>query len=303
MEFGKLENTAGVDIRLPPDPPENAIFLKNLPPRTEPPRLFLGATGWAMKEWVGSIYPEKARSSDFLKHYSLQFNTIELNTTHYRIPEKATVLSWKNAVPTDFRFCPKVPQVISHSRDLGFGSGELRAFCEAILHFEETMGCIFLQLPPHFSLADLPILERFLENWPSAIPLAVEVRHESFFQKKEAVHFFQLLENQRVAPCLSDVAGRRDVLHLRLTSERILIRFMSSGENSTTDLERADDWAARLADWFAAGLREVFFFAHTPDNVRAPEMAMILEEKFRAAVPDLEIRGPRFLQRSQGSLF
>lgn len=304
MEFGKLDDISGIDFRLPPDPPENARFFKNLPEKLAAPHLFLGATGWAMKEWVGNFYPERARPADFLRHYGLQFNTIEANTTHYRIPDAATILYWKNETPADFRFCPKVPQSISHRPDLGLNGPDLPLFCEALFRLEEKVGIVFIQLPPYFGPRDLPKLELFLKKWPTQLPLAVEVRQEDFFKGNDGEKLFQLLENQQVATCMTDVAGRRDVLHLRLTAPSVVIRFISNGGHPT-DFERADEWAARLANWFENGLREAWFFAHAPDNLRSPELAMMLDEKFRRAMPEIPMRGPFLLKKEavQGSLF
>lgn len=304
MEFGKLDDISAIDFRLPPEPPENGLFFQNLTEKAASPRIFLGATGWAMKEWVGKFYPERARPNEFLRHYGMQFNTIEANTTHYRIPDAATIFHWKNETPDDFRFCPKMPQCISHRPDLGLNGPDLPFFCDSLSRLEEKLGCVFMQLPPHFGPHDLPVLELFLKKWPPALPLAVEIRHKDFFRKNGSEKFFQLLENQRIATCMTDVAGRRDVLHLRLTAPFVVIRFISNGLHPT-DFERAEDWADRLADWFSKGLREAWFFAHAPDNLLSPEMAMILEEKFRQTMPEIQMRGPRLLKKEvvQGNLF
>ena len=117
MEFGKLPDISQVDFRLPADPPGNAEILRNFPVRNPhfvipvgnlipnpqspirnpkvsgqvPQSLYVGATGWSVKEWVGKIYPKGTKTTEYLRHYSRQFNTIELNTTHYRIPDSFTV--------------------------------------------------------------------------------------------------------------------------------------------------------------------------------------------------------------------
>ena len=119
MKFGRVNDPAAVDYTLRPDPPANARLLeRHFDADARPTRFYVGATGWSMREWVGTTYPKGARPVDFLKHYGEQFNTIELNSTHYRIPDAATVERWRDAVPDDFRFCPKIPQSISHARGL-----------------------------------------------------------------------------------------------------------------------------------------------------------------------------------------
>ncbi len=305
MDFGKLEDISGVDFSLPEDGAETALFFEKMPKRAGPPRVFFGATGWSMPDWRGRFYPKTARPGDFLRHYGQQFSTIELNATHYKIPDSATVAAWLEAVPSDFRFCPKMPQSISHDKNLGLGTPDFAAFLRALEGLGERVGCTFLQLPPYFSVADLPALEAFLRSWPERFPLAVEARHESFFDGSNGSKiFFQLLDNQRVARCLSDVAGRRDVLRGPLTAERVLVRFMLQGDENL-DRKRLENWAARVAVWLEKGLGDVFFFCHTPDNLRSPEACILALEIFKKAVPELVARAPRALPEEprQGLLF
>ena len=302
MDFGKLLSVDQVDFMLPPEPPQNADLLAGLPKPSQP-SLFIGPTGYNMKPWVGKWYPPGAREQDFLRHYAVQFNTIEFNTTHYRIPDEATVERWHEAVTDDFRFCPKIPQTISHARDLGLSGSEMPVFCEAIQKFEANLGCSFLQLPPHFIPRELNVLARFLEYFSKKIPLAVEVRHPSFFEKTpEAEIFFKLLEKYDVAAVITDVAGRRDVCHMRLTNARTQIRFVGNSLHAS-DYTRVEEWAKRLKIWFEHGLQEAYFFTHEPDNLLAPELAAFCTEIFSHAMPDVALRGPKTVAGQQGTLF
>ncbi len=302
MDFGKLPSVDKVDFRLPPEPPQNAGVLASLP-KPARPSLYIGPTGYNMKPWVGKWYPPGAREKDFLRHYAAQFNTIEFNTTHYRIPDWATVERWREEVPGDFRFCPKIPQSISHARDLGLSGAEMSIFCEAIQRLEGRIGCCFMQLPPHFIPRELNVLARFLENFSKKIPLAVEVRHPDFFQNATAAdHFFNLLQKHNTAAVITDVAGRRDVCHLRLTNARTLIRFVGN-DLHPSDYTRVREWAERLKIWFENGLHEAYFFAHEPDNLLAPELTAFCVETFGLAMPGVVLRGPKPVAGQQGTLF
>lgn len=307
MEFGKLPDISKVDFGLPPDAPQTERLLASLPEEAGAPLFFIGCTGWSMKEWVGRVYPKGTKAKDYLKAYSHQFNTIELNTTHYRIPDEETIEKWYRESEADFRFCPKVPQSISHSQNLGLGTALIPSFCESILGLKEKLGCCFLQLPPYFDIRRLPVLEKFLKAFPPEIPLAIELRHESWFsnpQNGEAV--FSLLEHHHIAPVITDVAGRRDVLHMRLTNGTAMVRFVGNGLHPT-DFSRIDEWITRLAGWFRKGLREAYFFPHEPDNLLAPELAAYVLEKALQAIPQALTRGPKLIegkeQGQQMSLF
>jgi uncharacterized protein YecE (DUF72 family) len=303
MDFGKLPSVDRVDFSLPPEPLQNSDVLHG---RAGAPALYLGATGYNMKAWVGSWYPEGAKDKSFLLHYGAQFNTIEHNTTHYRIPDEATVARWKEETPADFRFCPKIPQTISHARDLGLNSGQIPLFCNVIAGLAEKLGCCFMQLPPHFSTRGLMLLDRFLEHFPATVRLAVEVRHPSFFEPTaDAETFFQLLTDRRVATVITDVSGRRDVCHMRLTTPQVLIRFVGNGLHPT-DYTRIDEWAGRLKAWTDSGLREAYFFTHEPDNLLAPELAEYCATVFKQQMPEVSLRGPHKIEPpagKQGVLF
>lgn len=291
MKFGKLPDIEAVDFTLPPDDPGTGPALARASDEGRNLKFFIGCTGWAMKEWVGKVYPPGTRSSDYLRAYSRQFNTIELNTTHYRIPDAATITKWYRETPADFRFCPKVPQVISHRRDLGLGSDQLMAFCESVGQLEEKLGCCFLQLPPYFGIDQLGVLSRFADRFPKHIPLAIELRHESWFnsaQNREAV--FEMLEAANIATVITDVAGRRDVLHMRLTNGVVLVRFVGNGLHPS-DYTRIDAWVERILRWLQKGLDTIYFFPHEPDNLLAPELAAYLWEKI-SGLENVESRGP-----------
>lgn len=302
MDFGKLPSVDAVDFSLPPEPPENAEVLDGI---RRPLRVYVGATGYNMKAWVGRWYPAGTPERQFLACYSQRFNTIEFNTTHYRIPDTATVARWRTAVPDDFRFCPKIPQTVSHARRLTDAQGDMEQFCAAILGLGDALGCCFMQLPPHVGPERLTDLARFLEVFAPKIPLAVEVRHPAFFADADAGRaLFSLLHACQTAAVITDVAGRRDVCHGRLTTRRTLIRFVGNALHPT-DFSRTRAWAERLAYWAEKGLEEAYFFGHEPDNLLAPELAAFAVETFRQHLPHAQLRGPtpEMLPATQMTLF
>ncbi|MFN8792608.1 MAG: DUF72 domain-containing protein [Bdellovibrionales bacterium] len=93
MEFGKLNDLRQLDQitwDLPAADPGQTAFWKALSTNAKQ-RVWLGAPAWGRKEWLGRLYPSKAKASDYLFHYSRYFNCIELNTSHYRIPSPEQV--------------------------------------------------------------------------------------------------------------------------------------------------------------------------------------------------------------------
>ncbi|RMF24464.1 MAG: DUF72 domain-containing protein [Bacteroidetes bacterium] len=289
MEFGKVKSLEGLNLDLPPDPPFNAA-LTTSQEESEPLHLYLGATGWVMREWVGRVYPPGTRSQDFLLQYGRLFNTIELNSTHYAIPKPETIHRWVEQTPSDFRFCPKVLQRLSHRSDLGCSSPQREAFLEALALFGDRLGCCFLQLPERFGPGRLPVLRRFLERWPEAFPLAVEFRHPGWFTAPHFETLAQTLHQARVGWVITDVAGRRDVCHMGLSAPFSLVRFVGNGLHPT-DFQRADQWVERIRHWQSLGLKSLYFFAHQPDNLHAPQMIEYLGHAL-SGTPNLHFRAP-----------
>ena len=299
MKFGKLADISGVDFSLPADHDFNHKIFDSPSPQSSLPKVYIGCTGWSMKEWVGQVYPKGTKTKDYLRAYAKQFNTIELNTTHYRIPTVDTIQKWKEESTSDFKFCPKILQRISHAKDLGLESGMLMAFCEAIQGLEEKLGCCFMQMPPYYGLDRQAALLKFIERFPTHIPLAIELRHESWFADlTAAMPLLEAMRERRMPLVITDVAGRRDVLHQCLTAPVAMIRFVGNAL-VPSDYSRIDEWVERLKAWTENGLQEVYFFPHEPDNILAPQLAAYLQKQLQSSFV-VESRGPNLIDDQKG---
>ena len=313
MDFGKLTDISGVDFGLSADP----VFTKNTlqnyqsPPHKQltplelginKPQIYVGPPIWANKEWTGKIYPNSAKEKDFLYHFARQFNTIELNVTHYQVPNAATIERWREAVTPDFRFCPKWPQEISHERQLLGCEPQTEAFMSAVLGLEKNLGTTFLQLAPYFGPWKFDVLEKFLRQILANFPLAVEFRHPKWFEEPVWTQTLELLSSLGVGTVMSDVAGRRDVLHLALTTPALMLRFVGN-ELHPTDFSRVNEWAKRLKTWIEAGLQTATIFVHCGENIFAPELSKYWIEQLNQEC-GLTLKAPVIQPKVvQGSLF
>jgi uncharacterized protein YecE (DUF72 family) len=286
MDFGKLPNISRVDFRLPPlggPAEERSLAVLRRASPLKPARVGVGAPIWGQRLWSGRVYPLRAKPSDFLELYSRQFNTIELNTTHYRIPTPETVAEWRAQTPNGFRFCPKWPQEISHQRELQNCEPLTEMFCDSLSRLGDRLGSSFLQLSPAFHPRQLPILRRFLEGVPRGFPVCVEFRHPAWFTHGALVpEALEVLEHAGAGTVITDVAGRRDVTHVSLTAPRVLIRFVGNQLDST-DYSRIDAWIPRLKLWLENGLRELEFFVHQPGEPLEPELISYFIGRLNAA--------------------
>lgn len=279
MDFGRLKDISGVDFSLPEEDPYSQMVLRNHPNFVGNFDFRLGAPAWSCTEWKGKIYPDKSSPSTFLHHYAQHFDTIELNSTHYGIPQSATILKWKSSVGDYFRFCPKMLQSVSHRKRLNNVQSDVDEFTDQMRLFEHKLGYTWLQMPPDFDIQERKSLFTFLEKYPSDIPLALELRHDSWFKDQAVLNdLSEIMTERSQAMIITDVAGRRDVLHMRVTTPVILIRFVGN-ELSPTDFSRVDLWLKRIDRFKQQGLQEVYFFAHQPEDILCPEIGNHIGKK------------------------
>jgi uncharacterized protein YecE (DUF72 family) len=295
MKFGKLDDISHTDFTLPPDHPDTAVTLKQYRSTQKKPEIYIGSARWGERSLVGKIYPPGTAAKDYLYHYSRQFATIELNMTHYRIPTVAMVEQWRKQSLSTFKFCPKIPQSISHRKDFGASLGATEDFLQALHALGDQLGIPFMQLPPNFKPEIGKSLFNYLETWPQDVPLAVEFRHWDWFtDKRIEKRAFDLLGQMHISPVITDTAGRRDVIHQRLTTETVFIRFVGNLLHPT-DYSRIDDWVNRLTAWFEAGLHRVFFIVHQPEENLCVDLAVYLANQLNDKLR-IKVTAPKPLQ-------
>lgn len=280
MEFGKinLEDLSGVEFSLPPDSPENARILKGQP-KTHP-SVYVGCAKWGRKDWVGKIYPPGTKEADFLSLYAKNFNSIELNATFYKIPSFKQAQEWRSKVGNDFLFSPKISNSISHIHRLKNIEERMDRFLNGIAGFEANLGPVFLMLHPGMGPKSMDTIEAFLQRIPKEIKVVVEMRHEGWFANSEASEaMFRMLERNGAAAVITDVAGRRDCVHMRLTTGEAFIRFVGN-DLHPSDYTRVDQWVSRIREWLDAGLSRVHFFLHENEEVHSPVIAKYAAEQF-----------------------
>lgn len=111
-----------------------------------------------------------------------------------------------------------------------------------------------------------------LEAFPKYIPLAVEVRNEKWFSDIAIFEdYCALLQNLKMTNIIVDTAGRRDMLHMRLTNPEAFIRYV--GANHLSDITRLEDWIQRIKVWHKQGLQKLYFFVHQNVEMESPLLA------------------------------
>lgn len=273
MDFGRLDPDAdlnSVDFSLPPDDPRSPGVGAA---RAAPPRFHLGAPAFAVRPWVGPVYPPDTRADGLLAAYAGLFNGLELNSTYYAVPSDEQVEKWVDATPPEFRFCPKVPRAV-----IDGDRGALAAFNHMLGVFGDRLGLVLLQLTPVFGPPRFEGLCGLAAALDCPGQIAVELRHPGFFVNHTLQpRVFDWMAECEIHPVITDTAARRDVLHTSRPTDRLMLRFQCHNLHAT-DFTRAQAWAARLADWGRAGLNEAHVFVHQPGDLDAPAVLAALAQ-------------------------
>jgi uncharacterized protein YecE (DUF72 family) len=146
--------------------------------------ILIGTSGWSYSEWDGVFYSPGMDPADYLSWYADRFPIVEVDSTFYRVPPRRMVLGWRDHTPPSFRFALKVPQLITHQRQLRDCEADVEQFVAAIAPLGEERSCALLQLGyfnrSQFATLDdfLEVLDPFLALWPhDQVPLALETRN------------------------------------------------------------------------------------------------------------------------------
>lgn len=133
----------------------------------------------------------------------------------------------------------------------------------------------------NFAPKDFDRVVTFAESWPKEIPLAMGFRHTNWYNDKAVANeLYSLLEDNNISNIIVDTAGRRDLMHMRLTNATAFIRYV--GANHTSDYTRLDDWVERLKSWKELGIKEIDFFVHQNIEKESPLLSAYFIKKLNS---------------------
>ncbi len=224
--------------------------------------LHVGTIGWSYSFWKGTFYNKKLPSSKLLAYYASQFNSVEVDSTFYRIPTMQTVTNWKRQTPEGFLFSLKFPNVITHVKMLKDSQQETNVFLERAKLLEEKLGPMLLQFPPSFTSKHLPNLADYLRELPKEHRFVVEVRNKSLLNED----LYAVLRANGIALAWVESALMPQVLEL--TSDFIYVRLEGDrkkikGVLGKTEIERNGDiavWAEKIKPYIEKGMMVFAYF-------------------------------------------
>jgi uncharacterized protein YecE (DUF72 family) len=245
--------------------------------------IYIGTSGWNYRHWAnGRFYPPKLATRRWLAFYTTRYNTVEVNSSFYRIPTPESMRTWVETAPPGFRFALKIWRGITHYRKLL----DCRDLLERYFAFAGGLepahrAPLLLQLPPNFG-KDLPRLDAFIDDLRAVAgkrwSLAVEFRDASWLSPDT----YRLLDRQHVSLALVD--GRCPSAEPNATPT-VYVRRHGANENGRYTTQQIEADAARIRGWRDAG-RTVYVYYNNDWHGHAVDNATQLADLLGAKPPE-----------------
>jgi uncharacterized protein YecE (DUF72 family) len=206
----------------------------------------VGCSGWNYDDWRGRLYPEGLGKQRWLGRYAEEFDTVEVNSTFYRLASRDAVARWVEQTPLDFVFAAKASRYLTHVRrlrDIGEGVARYYERIEPLVQ-SGKLGPVVWQLPPNFRRDDEALAKALAELPPGRH--CFEFRHESWFEPT----VYELLGSHGVALVIGD-HPRWPFQARVLTTDWTLVRLHHGhrGRRGNYSRSELETWARRIAAW------------------------------------------------------
>jgi uncharacterized protein YecE (DUF72 family) len=220
-------------------------------------RARVGCSGWSYSDWRGPVYPVDLPTTDWFASYTDRFDTVELNTTFYRLPQASTVDNWRRRAPAGFVYAVKVGQFGSHRMKLRDPARWLANHLDRVGRLGETLGPNLVQLPPNWR-RDTARLDEFLAAAPATMRWAVEFREPSWLHDD----VYEVLASHRAALCVHDLLAEHP---WERTTDWAYVRFHGPDARSHPyhgryGPRRLRDAGNRIEQWLDAGYDVYAYF-------------------------------------------
>lgn len=210
-------------------------------------------------------YPEEFKEKSRLCYYGSLMNSIEINSSFYKIPLAATVKKWANDVPEDFKFTFKLFKEITHNKFLAFDPQTIDRFMQVIDNAGEKKGCLLVQFPPSVRLSETRQIKALLQciresdvdaNWNTA----VEFRHPSLYNEE----LYEVIDDLKMALVIHDKSPANTPF-INSDASFAYLRFHGPGGNYRGSYSQfvLAEYASYIQDWLIEGKTVYVYFNNT----------------------------------------
>jgi uncharacterized protein YecE (DUF72 family) len=212
-----------------------------------------------------SFFPPEFQDKSRLNYYASLLNSVEINSTFYKLPMPRTIEKWANDVPDNFRFTFKLSKSFTHAKELQYDVADVHLFMEAIEMVGRKKGCILVQFPASITAAYFHTVRRLFEvlqatgksnNWH----IAVEFRDKSWYHEK----VYSMLAHYKAVIVMHDMPKSYTPF---TDMERSFIYLRFHGEKGDYRGGYTDDFlrehATSIKDWLDEKLPVFAYFNNT----------------------------------------
>jgi uncharacterized protein YecE (DUF72 family) len=226
---------------------------------------YSGTSGLVLPVKNKSFYPPEFQDQSRLTYYGSLFNSIEINSSFYKMPRLATMQKWADSVPSDFRFTFKLWKEITHAKDLDFNRDAVREFMSQVDISDQKKGCLLVQFPPSLrpnAIRNLQLLIQVIDEYNPDQYWRVnfEFRDKSWYRQE----IFDLLQENGCGIVLHDKTGSEITMN-ELDLPYIYLRFHGPGGNyrGSYDDGFLYEYATYIHEWVNAEKDVYVYFNNT----------------------------------------
>jgi len=243
---------------------------KRMTSSTRRGRVRIGCSGWQYKHWKGDFYPAGLSQTRWFEYYASVFDTVELNSTFYRLPERAVFAGWARRAPADFEFSVKASRFLTHMKKLKNPHEPIARLFSRMRALGPHLGPVLYQLPPGWKV-DRDRFGDFVAALPRDARHVVEFREPTWYDARIET----LMMSHGVALCLHDMTG--SATGPKAIGPFVYVRFhgASTKYGGSYDDEHLQRWADWLAGRHAEGC-DVYAYFNNDVGGHAPRNALTL---------------------------
>lgn len=212
-----------------------------------------------------STFPVEYQAGSRLSYYSSLFNTLEINSSFYKIPLPTTFSKWTTEVSDNFKFTVKLWRGITHAKKLEYSLTDIDAFMNAANCLGDNAGCLLIQFPASITVKFISQVEAILDhvhtlNTEGKWQLAIEFRHESWYQGQT----YTMLDKYQASQVIHDMPGSKTPIDYE-PKQLAYLRFHGpTGKyNGSYSDEFIQHYAEQIKQWSSQGKDIYVYFNNT----------------------------------------
>jgi uncharacterized protein YecE (DUF72 family) len=217
-----------------------------------------------------STFPVQFQAKTRLHYYSTFFNTLEINSSFYKIPKFSTFEKWSNEVPEDFKFTVKLWRGITHAKKLEYSGDDVAKFMLSAEGLGDKKGCLLIQFPTSIGSDYFSKVEKLFQdivefNQQEKWQFAVEFRHNSWYHED----LYKNLAQHNTSLVLHDMPNSATPINYLASKNTysgcLYLRFHGPTGNYDGSYSNhfIDGYAERIKDWTCAGKTVYIYFNNT----------------------------------------